>query len=189
VEIFENGERVVLFLFGILTERVPYAIVIQFLRTGEESLTLQKVAHKRVLNKKSTANVFKEIAITLKHIHSRGIVHNDLKSNNVIIQRKKDGNFQPIIIDFGKSEEIGKLKAYVRKADYLAPEVREGKNQSPASDIFSFGKMLESSISGRSFFALFTDVISSTTSERPWDRPSAHQVISAINNIVVILKN
>jgi len=105
------------FLFGILNDREPYAIVIQFLGTGEESLTLQKVVHKRMLNKKLTANVFKEIAITLEHIHSRGIVHNDLKSNNVIIQRKKDGNFQPIIIYFGKSEEIGKLKAYIRKAD------------------------------------------------------------------------
>lgn len=106
------------FLFGILNDREPYAIVIQFLGTGEESLTLQKVVQKRMLNKKkSTANVLKEIAITLEHIHSRGIVHNDLKSNNVIIQRKKDGNFQPIIIYFGKSEEIGKLKAYIRKAD------------------------------------------------------------------------
>ena len=177
------------FLFGVLTEREPYAIVIQFLGTGKETLTLQRVVRKRMLDKKSTANVFKEIAETLEHIHSRGIVHNDLKSNNVIIQRKNGGSFQPIIIDFGKSEEIRKLKAYRRKGDYLAPEVREGKKQSPASDIFSLGKMLESSVSGRSFLALFTEVISITTSEHAWDRPSADQVVLAINNIVMKIKN
>ena len=131
------------FLFGVLTEREPYAIVIQFLGTGKETPTLQRVVRKRMLDKKSTANVFKEIAETLEHIHSRGIVHNDLKSNNVIIQRKNGGSFKPIIIDFGKSEEIRKLKAYIRKGDYLAPEVREGKKQSPASDIFSLGKCLK----------------------------------------------
>ena len=135
-----------------------------------------------MLDRKSTANVFKEIAKTLEHIHSRGIVHNDLKSNNVIIQRKNGGSFQPIIIDFGKSEEIRKLKAYRGKVDYLAPEVREGKKQSPASDIFSLGKMLES-------LALFTEVISITTSEHAWDRPSAYQVLVAINNIVMKIKN
>ena len=177
------------FLFGVVTEREPYAIVIQFLGTGKETQTLQKVVHKRMLDKKSTANVFKEIAETLEHIHNKGIVHNDLKSNNVIIQSKNGGSFQPIIIDFGKSEEIRKLKAYRRKGDYLAPEVREGKKQSPASDIFSFGKMLESSVSGRSFLALFTEVIGITTSEHAWNRPSAHQVVSAINNIVLIIKN
>ena len=177
------------FLFGVLTEREPYAIVIQFLGTGEETLTLHKVVRKRMLHKKSTANVFKAIAETLEHIHSRGIVHNDLKSNNVIIQRENGGRFQPIIIDFGKSEEIKKLKAYRRKGDYLAPEVREGKKQSLGSDIFSFGKMLESSVSGRSFFALFTEIINITTSEHAWERPSAHQVMSAINNIVLNIKN
>lgn len=175
------------FLFGVLTEREPYAIVIQFLGTVEESLTLQKVVHKRMLNKKSTANVFKEIAETFEHIHSRGIVHNDLKSNNVIIQRSHE-NYQPII-DFGKSEEIRKLKVCRRTADYLAPEVREGKKQSPASDIFSFGNMLESSVSVRSFFALFTEVISIATSEHAGDRPSPHQVVSSINDIIRIMEN
>ena len=110
-------------------------------------------------------------------------MHNDFKSNNVIIQRKNSEHFQPTIIDFGKSEEIRKLKAYRRKGDYLAPEVREGKKQSPASDIFSLEKMLELSISGRSSLALFTNIISITTSEHAWDRSFTHQVVLAINNI------
>ena len=64
-----------------------------------------------------------------------------------------------------------KLKAYKRSADYLAPEVMEGKKQSPASDIFSFGKMLQFSVSGRSFFRLFTEIIVIATSHRAEDRP------------------
>lgn len=57
-----------------------------------------------------------------------------------------------------------KLNAYKRSADYLAPEVREGKKQSPASDIFSFGRMLQLSVSSRSFSHLFTKIICIVTS-------------------------
>ena len=90
---------------------------------------------------------------------------------HIIIQREGE-HYRPIVIDFGKSEEIIKLKAYKRSADYLAPEVREEKKKCPASDIFSFGRMLQLSISGRSFFHLFTAIIVRTTSHRAEDRPS-----------------
>ena len=95
--------------------------------------------------------MFTEITQAIGHIHGKEIVHNDLKSNNVII-RREDEHYCPTIIDFRKSEEIMKLKAYKRSADYLAPEVREGRKQSPASNIFSFGRMLQLSVSSRSFF-------------------------------------
>ena len=49
------------FLFGVLTEREPYTIIIQFLWTGKETLTLQRVVRKRMLDKKSTANVSRKL--------------------------------------------------------------------------------------------------------------------------------
>ncbi|XP_068691357.1 aurora kinase-like [Montipora foliosa] len=173
------------FLFGVVTQRAPCALVMQFHGTGEESITLHKVVKERIFNKQLTAEVFTEIAQALRHIHAREIVHNDLKANNVIIQQEGE-HYRPIIIDFGKSEEIVKLKAYKGSADYLAPEVMEGKKQSPASDIFSFGKMLQLSVSGRSFFRLFTEIIVIATSHRAEDRPSANDIVSTLRNIVPI---
>ena len=176
------------FLFGVVTQREPYALVMQFHGTGEESITLHKVVKERIFNKQLTAEVFTEIAQVLGHIHGREIVHNDLKTNNVIIQREGE-HYRPIIIDFGKSEEIVKLKAYKRSADYLAPEVREGKKQSPASDIFSYGRMLKMSVSGRSFFRLFNEIIVRATSHRAQYRPSANDIVSTLRNIVPISEN
>ncbi|XP_068680745.1 aurora kinase A-like [Montipora foliosa] len=173
------------FLFSVVTQRAPCALVMQFHGTGEESITLHKVVKERIFNKQLTAEVFTEIAQALRHIHTREIVHNDLKANNVIIQQEGE-HYRPIIIDFAKSEEIVKLKAYKRSADYLAPEVMEGKKQSPASDIFSFGKMLQLSVSGRSFFRLFTEIIVISTSHRAEDRPFANDIVSTLRNIVPI---
>lgn len=176
------------FLFGVMTQREPYALVMQFHGTGEESITLHKVVKERTFNKQLMAKVFTEIAQALGHIHGRGIVHNDVKSNNVIIQQEGE-HYRPIIIDFRKSKEIVKLNAYKRSADYLAPEVREGKKQSPASDIFSFGRMLQLSVSGRSFSCLFTELICIATSHCAEDRPSANHIVSTLRNIVPISKN
>lgn len=176
------------FLFGVMTQREPYALVMQFHGTGEESITLHKVVKERTFNKQLMAKVFTEIAQALGHIHGRGIVHNDVKSNNVIIQQEGE-HYRPIIIDFRKSEEIVKLNAYKRSADYLAPEVREGKKQSPASDIFSFGRMLQLPVSGRSFSHLFTELICIATSHCAEDRTSANHIVSTLRNIVPISKN
>lgn len=176
------------FLFGVLTRSEPFALVMQFHGTGEESITLHKVVKERIFNKRLMAKVFTDIAQTLGHIHARGILHNDLKSNNVIIQREGE-QYRPVIIDCGKSEEIKKIKAHRRSADYLVPEVREGKKQSRASDIFSFGKMLQLSVSGRSFFLLFAEIISIATAHRAEDRPSASQIVSTLGNIVPIPEN
>ena len=59
-----------------------------------------------------------------------------MKSNNVLLEPKKDG-FRPIIIDFGKSGPILKEKGYKRNygAEYIAPEVKKGDKQSCATDV------------------------------------------------------
>ena len=71
---------------------------------------------------------------------------------------------QWIIIDFGKSKEILKVEGHKRHAaNYIEPEIIIlGKKESPASNVYSFGKMLEAAVSSRSFCALFKQIISGT---------------------------
>ena len=66
------------FLFGVITQREPDALVKQFHGIGEASITLHNVVRERTFNKQLMAKVFTEIAQALGHIHSRDIVHNDL---------------------------------------------------------------------------------------------------------------
>ena len=140
------------FLFGVVTQRGSPRYSAS--RNSErKSDSLQSRRHKRILCRKITLNVFKDIAKTLEHIHCQEIVKNDLKSNNVSIQRDEGRNYQPTVIDFGKSEEIAKFKAYRRNSDNIALEDREGVKQSPASDFF-YGAIFQSCVSSRIFYAL-----------------------------------
>lgn len=171
------------FLLGICTEQEPYCLVLQFHGCGEESLTLHKGIKRRLLNKTSTVGTFKDICGTLEYIHGKGFLHNDLKSNNVLLEAKKDG-FRPIIIDFGKSGPIEKEKGYKRSygAEYIAPEVKKGHKQSCASDVCSFGKMLETAVRNRSFGSLFSNIISKATAFSPTLRPSVGEIFTQLTN-------
>lgn len=123
----------------------------------------------------STAKVFQEILNALEYIDVKCYVHNDLKANNVILDRRDD-EFHPILINFGKSKEIFKVEGYKKRAaNYIAPEVILGEKESPSSDIYSFGKMLEVAVCGRSFCTSFK-VISETTALAASDRPSTRKL-------------
>ena len=163
------------FLFGICTKHQPFSIVLQFHGTGNKSLTLHKVLRNKMMNMKRTATVFKELAETLHYIHNKGLLHNDLKTNNVIMHCGEQGNFFPVIIDFGKSKYQRNVQGHKRTtdSDYIAPEVKSGAPESTASDVFSFGKMLEKAVLGRSFYPLFLSLVSNTTSSIPSERNSA----------------
>ena len=97
------------------------------------------------------------IAKGLKYLHNHqkeAILHNDLKNDNVVVDKTFDA-IEPRIIDFGKAcfETNARLyhlsksdkEVYRKRHPQVAPDVRDGIcRQSTASDIYSFGRILSS---------------------------------------------
>ena len=90
------------------------------------------------------ANILKQTCEILMFIHERGFLHNELKSNNVVIDGSEN---KPVIIDFGKSCKIVKarlrkpkvnIEKSMNKFPHIAPEIHRGERQSIANDVFSF---------------------------------------------------
>ena len=89
----------------------------------------------------------------MQHVHEAGYVHNDLKSNNVVLEKRDDGKHHPVIIDFGKSVETEKAKTAVAKPlhvrsqyqnTYIAPELVNGTGRpSIESDVFALGFLIK----------------------------------------------
>lgn len=100
---------------------------------------------------------FKIILKKLLHgyifMHKKGVLHNDIKSDNVIVTTLRN----PIIIDFGKATlkscpaiynvaaDPLKVKQYNTYHRHIAPELINtmGTSQSEATDIFSIGRMIK----------------------------------------------
>ena len=98
-------------LFAVCTKQAPYYLVLQYHALHSQSVTLLKAASGGILKDTvKCADILKQTCEALMHIHAQGFLHNNLKANNVVIDRAKNN---PVIIDFGKSRQI--VKAKLRK--------------------------------------------------------------------------
>jgi len=84
-----------------------------------------------------------EIAVALKYLHSRNIIHCDLKSSNILI----DDNWKIKIGDFGLSRFINKKNpsensGRIGTPHWMAPEILKGGNYEESADVYSYGMIL-----------------------------------------------
>src|SRR4051794_4344216 len=90
-----------------------------------------------------------QILRALGHAHKRGIVHRDVKPQNVII----DGEGQAKVADFGiaraGNSEMTQTGAMVGTVQYLSPEQAQGLPVDRRSDLYSAGIVLYELLTGR----------------------------------------
>jgi serine/threonine-protein kinase len=140
------------FLFGVNVQSKPYILVTEFYGIGGQCVTIGHAAKKLSLEAKEWAFILEKCAGALAHIHEKGLIHCDIKHNNIILKNSADVR-EPVIIDFGKmkkaeSAKICKLNSkeqdrYLKYYKHIAPEIIWGRRApSTASDIYSFGQII-----------------------------------------------
>jgi serine/threonine protein kinase len=88
----------------------------------------------------------------LAHLHARGIVHRDVKPENLLVTR--DG--RPVLIDYDLAMRTSDRDAHRTAAGtvaYLSPEQARGEPALPASDLYAAGVLLYRLLTGEVPFA------------------------------------
>ena len=87
----------------------------------------------------------------IRYLHDKlKILHNDIKSNNVVLEGSSMSEAEAVLIDFGKATYQICPKVYETPADtskfrHLAPELGQSQGKQTAkSDIYSLGYMIRS---------------------------------------------
>jgi serine/threonine protein kinase len=98
---------------------------------------------------------FHQVLEGVAHAHRNGIVHRDIKPANVL--RREDGTAVlgdfGIALDIGSDQRLTELREKVGPRFYIAPELRDGRLEevTPASDVYSLGKLLHWMLSGAEY--------------------------------------
>lgn len=82
-----------------------------------------------------------EIARGMSYLHSQGILHRDLKSENILL----DGDMSVKVADFGIScleSQCGSGKGFTGTYRWMAPEMIKEKHHTRKVDVYSFGIVL-----------------------------------------------
>jgi serine/threonine-protein kinase len=95
-------------------------------------------------------SIASQICDGLAEAHRQGVVHRDLKSNNIMID--KEGNVR--IMDFGiarslETKGITGAGVMIGTPEYMSPEQVEAKEVDQRSDIYSLGIIMYEMLTGR----------------------------------------
>jgi len=115
-----------------------------------EGKTLKQTVDEETLSIKKVLDIAIQICDGLTAAHERGIVHRDIKSENIMVTPKG----QPKITDFGLAKVKGATKltkagSTLGTAAYMSPEQARGEEIDHRSDIFSFGVVLYEMLTGK----------------------------------------
>lgn len=131
------------------SEKIQY-IVMEYI----DGITLKEyIEEEKVLTWKDTVHFVIQILRALQHAHDKGIVHRDIKPQNIMMFT--DGTIK--VMDFGIAKfarEEGKTATdqAIGSVHYISPEQASGNVTDAKSDIYSVGAMMYEMLSGRKPF-------------------------------------
>jgi len=131
---------------GELDDGRPY-LVMEYV-DGEP---IDRHADRMSLDLRARLLLFRQVCAVVGHAHGRGIVHRDLKSDNILI----DGQGHVKVVDFGIAkdavpDDVSTSAAYPMTMAYASPEQWKCEDVGPPSDVYSLGVTLYRLLTGTS---------------------------------------
>lgn len=130
------------------TPYIAHTILFGTLLPGKEGILMEYVDG-RTLDEFLTENpspavkrrIFSQLLEVVGYLHSKGIIHNDLKPSNIMIGRTSD---TLRLLDFGLSDDDAHFLQRTPgfSAGYAAPELSSHRKADVRSDIYSIGRLM-----------------------------------------------
>lgn len=136
---------------------VPLPVIVMELVEGAEPITAW--AGRTRADPRAIARAFAKVCDAVQHLHTKTLVHQDLKPGNILI----DAGGTPKIVDLGVCkpansvlERSPRLRDLWRRAgtpEYMSPEKRDARlpEADTQSDVYSLGVVLWETLAGRRY--------------------------------------
>lgn len=128
-----------------------------------EGPSLSAVLRERRLSVQQAVNATRQLAVALQAVHALGVVHRDLKPDNIIVVGSLDSDLsaEPSvkILDFGiakiadpSAEHHTATGTMMGTPAYMAPEQVSALETSPATDVYALAEIFYEMVAGRRVF-------------------------------------
>ena len=149
-------------LLDVRLDKPPYFLEGEFVESGDLSQWATKQGGLAAIPPATRLGIVAKVARAVAAAHSLGIIHKDIKPNNVFIKSKTDGTVQPLLADFGigaiadksllaqhnitfagftQTLMEGNHSSRTGTRLYAPPESQVGKLATTAGDIYALGVM------------------------------------------------
>lgn len=139
-------------VYDLIAEGGELGIVMEY----APGMTLRESINERGLKSPTQAiEITKQVLSGLAAAHARGIVHRDIKPDNVIFDQSATGEINVLITDFGISKILDvatSVTQMIGTPEYMAPELIERGTVAPSVDVYATGIMLYEMLTGRTPF-------------------------------------
>ncbi|MEO8701116.1 MAG: protein kinase [Kofleriaceae bacterium] len=135
--------------FGVTNDQRPY-FVMELLR-GQ---TLDQRIAEGPLTLEQVIAISVPVGRALAYAHNEGIVHRDVKPENIFLVQRTQGRFGIKVVDFGiaktpANKRLTQMGQTLGSPLYMAPEACRGEEVDHRADIYSFGILLYQMLCGR----------------------------------------
>ncbi len=129
---------------------------------GEPYIALQYIdgpplthcAHELILEEK--VDVIRQVAEGLHAAHRLGLIHRDVKTGNIMVEKRSDGSWQPFVMDFGLARvqatpSVTQTGLILGTPAFMPPEQARGDSSrmDRRSDVYALGVTLYELLTGR----------------------------------------
>jgi len=121
------------------------------------------ISREGVMDPQRVSAIGEQIARALGAIHRAGILHRDLKPDNIFLIRKPDGSEVAKLLDFGIAKFLSDKEGMTRAGmtlgtpEYMAPEqILSSGKPGPGADIYSLGMLMYECLAGAPAFTATT---------------------------------
>ena len=134
-------------VFDVGSENGTDYIVMELIEGITLKQYLQKKGH---LSWQESVFFAEQVSRALMHAHSRGIIHQDVKPQNVIILRDGTAKLTDFgIASFATTQETRVVQEAIGSVHYISPEQAKGSKIDYRTDIYSLGVMLYEMLTGK----------------------------------------
>jgi len=163
------------------TDQEQLFIVTEFVSGG----TLREFMRGNRIAPQVALRLARQVSSALAEVHAHGVIHRDLKPDNILLEEVRADGYQAKLIDFGlarrtgddeggfERSELTQPRARLGTPGYMAPEQVFRKSVDPSSDLYALGVLMYEMLTGYRLFE--SDSNRGLYMEHAYTRPAAFE--------------